>query len=189
MPSRATLNPEPQTNTVAASPADENGPVSRGPEQQDAENLISATSTALATSGQKQEYEPVSADATDIAEPNAAGAVSRLNGQSPPSRIDKSLLAIPEPRRIKDIEHLRFVTTQPCLICGREPTEAHHLRFAQARALGAKVSDAFTVPLCALHHRELHARGNERAWWSDKGRDPLPFANELWAASQRSIAR
>ena len=63
-------------------------------------------------------------------------------------RIDKSLLAIPEPRRIRDAAHLRFVAEQPCLICGRSPSEAHHLRFAQARALGRKVSDAYTVPLC-----------------------------------------
>ena len=31
--------------------------------------------------------------------------------------------------------------TQPCLICGRQPADAHHLRFAQHRALGRKVSD------------------------------------------------
>jgi hypothetical protein len=33
--------------------------------------------------------------------------------------IDKSELAHPEPRRIRDKDHLRFVSTQPCLICGR----------------------------------------------------------------------
>ena len=37
------------------------------------------------------------------------------------------------------------------------PTEAHHIRFAQPRALGRKVSDEYTVPVCRLHHRELHA--------------------------------
>ena len=90
--------------------------------------------------------------------------------------IDKSVLAIAEPRRVRDPEHLIYVADQPCMICEREPCEAHHLRYVQPRALGRKTSDAYTVPLCALHHRELHARGNERAWWIAKGRDPLPMA-------------
>jgi len=105
------------------------------------------------------------------------------NEQGEKSVVDKSTLAIPEPRRIRDPEHLRFVAEQPCMICGREPCEAHHLRYVQPRALGRKSSDAYTVPLCALHHRELHARGNERAWWSAKGRDPLPIADQLWRQS------
>ena len=62
--------------------------------------------------------------------------------------IDKSRLARPEPRRFRDKEHVRFVAKQPCLICGRRPADPHHLRFAQHRALGRKVSDEFTVPLC-----------------------------------------
>jgi hypothetical protein len=99
-------------------------------------------------------------------------------------RVDKSVLAIAEPKRTRDAAHLRYVADQPCLICARQPAEAHHLRFAQPRAIGSKVSDAFTVPLCALHHRELHARGNEKAWWSDRGRDPLLTANQLWAATR-----
>jgi hypothetical protein len=43
-----------------------------------------------------------------------------------------------------------------------------------------KVSDEFTVPLCALHHRDLHARGNEEAWWRERRVQPLEFAGELW---------
>jgi hypothetical protein len=65
-----------------------------------------------------------------------------------PPQIDKSLLEFPEPRRIHDRDHIRHVMTQPCLICGRRPSDPHHLRFAQSRALGRKVSDEFTVPLC-----------------------------------------
>ena len=33
--------------------------------------------------------------------------------------IDKSLLVLSEPRRIRDPEHLKLVADQPCLICGR----------------------------------------------------------------------
>ena len=69
---------------------------------------------------------------------------------------------------------------QPCLICGRRPRDAHHLRFAQRRALGRKVSDEFTVPLCRGHHRELHRCGDEMRWWKGLGIDPLPIARQLW---------
>jgi hypothetical protein len=54
-------------------------------------------------------------------------------------------LVHPEPRRFRDKNHVKFVAKQPCLICGRSPSDAHHLRFAQHRALGRKVSDEFTV--------------------------------------------
>lgn len=97
--------------------------------------------------------------------------------------IDKSLLAIPEPKRLRDKDHLRFVASQPCLVCGRQPTEAHHLKFSQPSALGRKVSDEFTVPVCALHHRDLHTTGNELAWWERKQIDPMPTARNLWAES------
>jgi hypothetical protein len=94
--------------------------------------------------------------------------------------IDKSVLAFPEPRRIRDREHVRFVAKQPCLICGRVPSDPHHLRFAQSRALGRKVSDEFTVPLCRGHHREVHRCGDEASWWQAAAIDPAPNARELW---------
>src|SRR6202023_622995 len=68
----------------------------------------------------------------------------------------KSTLLLAEPRRVRDREHVRYVAKQPCLICGRMPSDPHHLRFAQARALGRKASDEFTVPLCRGHHRGVH---------------------------------
>src|SRR5262249_39635011 len=55
---------------------------------------------------------------------------------APAKGIDKSILAVPSPRRYRNREHLRFVAGQPCLICGRKPSDAHHLRHAQPRALG-----------------------------------------------------
>ena len=87
---------------------------------------------------------------------------------------------IKKPVRERDRDHLRFVATQPCLVCGRTPSDAHHVKFAEARAMGRKVSDRFTVPICRLHHRELHRRGNERAWWEKQGIDPLAIAASLW---------
>jgi hypothetical protein len=95
-------------------------------------------------------------------------------------RIETSSLTHPEPRRVRDREHVKFVAGHPCLICGRHPADPHHLRFAQSRALGRKVSDEFTVPLCRGHHREVHRCGDEAAWWAKVGIDPLGVANALW---------
>jgi hypothetical protein len=97
--------------------------------------------------------------------------------------IDKSVLSLPAPRRIRDREHVRLVAKQPCLVCGRRPADAHHLRFAQLRTLGRKVSDEFTVPLCRGHHREIHRCGDEAAWWKKAGIDPTVTARTLWLES------
>jgi ERF superfamily len=94
--------------------------------------------------------------------------------------IDKSALALSEPRRYRDRAHLEFVASQPCLLCGRRPSDAHHLRFAQPRALGRRVSDEFAVPLCRTHHRVLHSRGDEAAWWKAVKFDPVVVAQRLW---------
>ena len=102
-----------------------------------------------------------------------AGRTSVANG------IDKSQLVHPEPRRFRDRDHVKFVAKQPCLICGRRPCDAHHLRFAQHRALGRKVSDEFTVPLCRGHHREVHRCGDEAGWWKKVGIDPTVPARAL----------
>jgi hypothetical protein len=105
-------------------------------------------------------------------------------GRTPrPGGVDKSQLVHPEPRRFRDKEHVKFVANQPCLICGRRPSDAHHLRFAQRRALGRKVSDEFTVPLCRGHHREVHRCGDEAAWWIKGGIDPTIPARALWLES------
>ena len=97
--------------------------------------------------------------------------------------IDKSALALPEPRRVRDREHLRLVAQKACLVCGRQPSDPHHLRFAQSRAMGQKVSDEFTVPLCRGHHRELHRSGDESVWWERQGIDPAAAARVLWLES------
>jgi hypothetical protein len=85
--------------------------------------------------------------------------------------------------RVRDKEHCKFVASRPCIVCGRTPSEAHHIRFAQPRALGRKVSDEYTVPVCRLHHRELHGYGDEASWWAAVSIDPLPIALELWRSS------
>jgi hypothetical protein len=99
-------------------------------------------------------------------------------------KIDKSVLTISEPKRIRCKEHLRFVASQPCVICGRSPSHAHHVRYAQSRGLSLKVSDEFTVPLCATHHHHIHTTGKEREWWQERNIDPLKAASALWRQSR-----
>ena len=96
------------------------------------------------------------------------------------SSIDKSVLAIGVEKRIRDKDHLRAVAQMPCLVCNRQPAHAHHLKFAQRRGTSQKVSDEYVVPLCALHHGDLHRASREEAWWQQHDIDPLPIALDLW---------
>ena len=112
--------------------------------------------------------------------PNAPGLVPASPPTDSPTRIDKSSLTLGEPKRLRDKAHLKFVASQSCLVCGRQPSDPHHLRFTQPRAIGLKVSDEFTVPLCRGHHRELHQAGNEPAWWEKLNIKPLEVAKGLW---------
>jgi hypothetical protein len=105
-------------------------------------------------------------------------SLAEQNGAA--TQLNKSVLVFSEPRRVRDRDHIRHVIKQPCLVCGRRPSDPHHLRFAQSRALGRKVSDEFTVPLCRAHHREIHRCWNERSWWRNTGVDPLAAARVLW---------
>ena len=107
-------------------------------------------------------------------------ALRRRRAQDRGTSINKTVLAFPLPRRIRDREHMKSVAKQPCLVCGRRPADVHHLRFAQSPALGRKVSDEFTVPLCRGHHREVHHCGDEAAWWHRSGIDPTVSARALW---------
>jgi hypothetical protein len=94
---------------------------------------------------------------------------------------DRSTLTFGHTPRRRNKSHLKFVASQACLLCGRRPSDAHHLRFAQPQAMGRKVSDEFTVPLCRTHHRQLHRAGDEIGWWKaikpDLSADP-PISTE-----------
>jgi hypothetical protein len=88
-----------------------------------------------------------------------------------------------KPIRRRNKAHRMFVAAQPCLVCQRSPCDAHHLKFAQPRTLGRKVSDEFTMPLCRDHHQELRRHGNEIAWWANVNLAPLEVARSLWEAT------
>jgi hypothetical protein len=118
----------------------------------------------------------------DIAGPQAIATLeSSEPGQA--QGIDKSILTLAAPRRYRNREHLRYVARQACLVCGRRPSDPHHLAFTQPRALGRKVSDEFAVPLCRGHHRAVHRSRDERAWWRQAGIDPIKVARRLWKAT------
>jgi hypothetical protein len=121
-----------------------------------------------------------SADSATAAEEAANGPATAVPDRGTPNGIDKSVLPFPEVRRYRDKAHIRFVASRPCLVCGRKPCDPHHLRFAQVRAFGRKVSDEFTVPLCRLHHRELHRARNEALWWKKMGIDAVKIARMFW---------
>jgi hypothetical protein len=139
--------------------------------------LRSSPAAGMETGGTEACAHP--APATEPPSPDPE-PVTRHSGGGSSGGIDKSVLSIPEPRRYRDKAHLKFVASQSCLICGRRPCDPHHLRFAQVRALGRKVSDEFTVPLCRTHHRELHRTGNEAGWWAKVGIDAVGIARKLW---------
>jgi hypothetical protein len=118
------------------------------------------------------------ATVTEVTSPDESQA-SRIESDEPRG-IDKSVLAVAAPRRYRNREHLRYVAQQACLVCGRKPSDPHHLRHVQPRALGRKASDEFAVPLCRSHHRAVHCARDERGWWQRVGIDPLKVARKLW---------
>ncbi|MGA6963599.1 MAG: ERF family protein [Xanthobacteraceae bacterium] len=137
--------------------------------------ILNLTSTLAHASGEWISSQwPVCALA-DIASPHRMSAALTYARRYALFTLNRST-----PRRYRDKEHLRFVAQQPCLQCARKPSDPHHLRFVQRRALGRKASDEFAVPLCRSHHRAVHRAGNEQAWWKAAGIDPLKMARKLW---------
>src|SRR5262249_24622831 len=118
-----------------------------------------------------------------LASEDATPSPANRGRQRQRTAIDKTVLSLPTSRRIRDREHVKAVAKEACLVCGRRPADAHHLRFAQPPALGRKVSDEFTVPLCRGHHREVHRCCDEMAWWTKTGVDPTAAARLLWLRS------
>jgi hypothetical protein len=151
-------------------------PLKNGLQAGDAERVESAFSETLNRLGELASISSPGGPDTDRSD-LSPGTSNRL-----------AVMTIAKPVPERDRHHLRFVASQPCLICGRTPSDAHHVKFAELRAIGRKVSDRYTVPLCRLHHRDLHRRGNERLWWKKKGIDPLPVAATLWAETHAVVS-
>ncbi|MCK1406637.1 ERF family protein [Bradyrhizobium sp. 76] len=161
--------------------------------------LVEADARALEAAYQMRLEEMARPEAENDLRISGAGSSLEVGAVQGPSR-DRAVIAAPdspapadqsegglafpkEPPRKRSKAHLAFIRAQPCLVCKQAPSDAHHLKFAQPRTLGRKVSDEFTVPLCRSHHQALHRHGNEKAWWVDVQISPLPIASELWSAS------
>lgn len=98
--------------------------------------------------------------------------------------------------RERDNGFLAYLRRQPCRIGLVAPgacegaVQACHVRYADAAkdkpvsGLQVKPSDRYATSCCAHHHREQHARGNERAWWASYGLDGLEQAALQFAAYQ-----
>jgi ERF superfamily len=169
-------------------------------------DAIAATEATAANAPTTGEYQPTDTNGPSIGakrrvgRPRKAETKARAESQDAPvssavpdedvsasgrdSIGENGALAIPKLRYLRDKAHLKFVASHPCLICERSPADAHHVRFAQAQALGRKVSDEFTVPLCRVHHRDNHRFGDERAWWSRVSIDPIEISQRFWAMSR-----
>jgi hypothetical protein len=131
--------------------------------------LLDLSSSEIASNDGSSETQPIGPQEVDARRTKA---------------MDKSILAVAVPRRYRNREHLRSVAKEPCLICGRKPSDPHHLRYLQPRALGRKPSDEFAVPLCRVHHRAVHRARDERAWWQAAGIDPIKIADKLWKVTR-----
>ena len=147
----------------------------------DAAGGACASSGALAPSGTLTHVPDQGVGAASLADAvsskKAPAAAAKSLRRSPVGALGKTV-------RLRDKDHRTYVLRQPCLVCGRVPSDPHHLTFTQPRALGRRVSDEFTVPVCRIHHRELHRSGNEVAWWRRLNIDPLPVALKLWQQSR-----
>jgi hypothetical protein len=153
------------------------------PEALTAKNSLTATDAKLVEDAfERRLSELPSSDAAAAGPEVIATTESTDAGQA--KGIDKSILTVAAPRRYRNREHLRYVAQQACLLCGRKPSDPHHLGFTQPRALGRKVSDEFAVPLCRGHHRAVHRSRDERAWWQQAGIDPIKVARRLWKATR-----
>jgi hypothetical protein len=132
-----------------------------------------------------RETEPGEADEVPAPEPQTADVttIAGAEGAELPTAKSHTVLPLTKLSGKRSKAHLAFVASHPCTICQRKPCDAHHLKFAQPRALGRKVSDEFTVPLCRDHHNELHRHGNEAAWWANLNIAPINIAKELWQTS------
>jgi hypothetical protein len=124
------------------------------------------------------EEHSVSSEAFDAPEPSSKQAALPL-----PPTAGELVAPLTKTARKRSKAHLAFVASQPCLVCKMSPSDAHHLKIAQPRSLGRKVSDEFTVPLCRQHHHELHKHGKEANWWANLQLTPIPIAKEVWETS------
>ena len=71
-----------------------------------------------------------------------------------------------------------------CLCCDLPSVDAHHIREMRLRTGGVRISDKYVVPLCLVHHAELHR--HSRTFWAEQGINPVAWCEAThakWEAS------
>ena len=149
------------------------------------DTLVAKDARAIETAYQARLEGPAHSDpdALNMSPTSAVMQTPMTETSAAPATVESAVSPLSKTVRRRSKAHLLFVGAQPRLICRRAPSDAHHLKFAQTRGLGIKVSDEFTVPLCRVHHQELHRHGNEAAWWANMNITPLQIAKQLWQTS------
>lgn len=81
------------------------------------------------------------------------------------------------------MDYLKRVRLEPCLVCqgARGGSDPHHLMIMGGRGTGLRADDRWAVPLCRLHHDELHSMGNEYKFWEKHMIDPVPWCEDFWS--------
>ena len=95
------------------------------------------------------------------------------------------MTAIPKKTWWRCPDHLKWIVEgNRCCVpgCGAWAQEAHHVRDKTDGSMKRKPSDLWAVPLCAMHHRELH-NGGERRFWGEWGADGIQIAVLLHSRS------
>jgi hypothetical protein len=90
--------------------------------------------------------------------------------------------------RVEDKQHLAFIRTLRCCICGAHNPDPAHIRAAaiiygkRETGMQEKAADKWVTPLCRTHHDEQHSQ-DELRWWASKSIDPFGLALALYQAS------
>lgn len=89
---------------------------------------------------------------------------------------------------LQDRKHMVRVAQQPCLICGLTFVQVHHIRECYPRTMGVRVGDDKTVPLCVMHHAELHMSNNV-SFWKRYRIDAKQWARKFYAETRDGALR
>lgn len=86
---------------------------------------------------------------------------------------------------IRDPKRLAFCRELPCSCCGAtEGIQAHHEARKGDKAMGGKVGDDFTLPLCWRCHRLRHDHGRDTFWQGVDVEGLIERVNRAWGMIQ-----
>lgn len=81
-----------------------------------------------------------------------SAVVSLKVEEDPPAQYMRA----PKPQYIRSEKWLRWVKSQKCVCCGKQADDPHHLINQGGGIMGSKADDMDCIPLCRIHHNELH---------------------------------